>query len=179
MDKLTKVFRDGEVLYAQDLNTVSEKVNEIVDEINEGGGDLPAGAVTTDKIADKAVTMDKLSQDVQEAIGSGGGGGDAELSLETFSGTLLMAQAGKYYRATEAVETLSVILPALDNPTTTKSLMIHFTAGLVPNVNISAADGVPVSFYIGYTIDAGAEYELNIMFNGGKWIVAYGVIANA
>lgn len=178
MDKLTKVFRDGEVLYAQDLNTVSEKVNEIVDEINEGGGDLPDGSVTTGKIADEAVTMDKLSQEVQEAIGSGGGG-DAELSLETFSGTLLMAQAGKYYRATEAVETLSVVLPALDSPTTTKSLMIHFTAGLVPNVNISAADGVPVSFYIGYTIDAAAEYELNIMFNGGKWIVAYGVISNA
>ena len=123
--------------------------------------------------------MDKLSQEVQEAIGSGGGGGDAELSLETFSGTLLMAQAGKYYRATAEVETLSVVLPALDNPTTTKSLMIHFTAGLVPNVNITAADGVPVSFYIGYTIDAGAEYELNIMYNGGKWIVAYGVISNA
>lgn len=33
MDKLTKIFQSGEVLQAQDLNTIKEKVNELVDKV--------------------------------------------------------------------------------------------------------------------------------------------------
>lgn len=168
MDKLTKVFRDGEVLYAQDLNTVSEKVNEIVDEINEGGGALPAGSVTTDKIADEAVTMDKLSQDVQEAIGSGGGG----MTVETFSGVLLLAETDKYYRVTEAVNTLTVQLPAISG-NQVKSIILGVTMGNAPAVTFTAADGKDIRYVDGFLLKALGIYEINILYNGLNWSVAY------
>lgn len=170
MDKLTKVFRDGEVLYAQDLNTVSEKVNEIVDEINEGGGALPDGSVTTEKIADEAVTMDKLSQDVQEAIGSGGGGDG--MTVETFSGVLLLAETDKYYRATEAVNTLTVQLPAISG-NQVKSIILGVTMGNAPAVTFTAADGKDIRYVDGFLLKALGIYEINILFNGLNWSVAY------
>lgn len=38
MEKLTKIFQSGDVLMAQDLNNISSKVNELVDNANTGGG---------------------------------------------------------------------------------------------------------------------------------------------
>lgn len=38
MDKLTKTFQSGEVLKAQDLNSIKDKVNELVEGVNTGSG---------------------------------------------------------------------------------------------------------------------------------------------
>lgn len=35
MDKSTKTFKTGEILYAKDLNAIVAKVNEIVAEVNK------------------------------------------------------------------------------------------------------------------------------------------------
>lgn len=48
MDKLTKTFQAGEVLKAQDLNNMSAKVNEIVDNVNTGGSGGSGGSITVD-----------------------------------------------------------------------------------------------------------------------------------
>ena len=86
--------------------------------------------------------------------------------------------AGHYYRKAEAAENLNIILPAVSDNTRTKSIMVHLVGGTTPNVQFSSADSKSIAYYDGFAIESGVEYELNIMFNGSKWIVAYGIITN-
>lgn len=50
MDKLTKEFQSGEVLKAQDLNIIKDKINELVDGSNTGGGGLVSELLITDQV---------------------------------------------------------------------------------------------------------------------------------
>lgn len=103
---------------------------------------------------------------------------EVELVVESFSGAQLTAFAGHYYRKAEAAENLNIILPAVSDNTRTKSIMVHLVGGTTPNVQFSSADSKSIAYYDGFAIESGVEYELNIMFNGSKWIVAYGIITN-
>lgn len=103
---------------------------------------------------------------------------EVELVVESFSGAQLTAFAGHYYRKAEAAENLNIILPAVSDNTRTKSIMVHLVGGTTPNVQFSSADSKSIAYYDGFAIESGVEYELNIMFNGSKWIVAYGIIGN-
>ena len=103
---------------------------------------------------------------------------EVELVVESFSGAQLTAFAGHYYRKAEAAENLNIILPAVSDNTRTKSIMVHLVGGTTPNVQFSSADSKTIAYYDGFAIESGVEYELNIMFNGSKWIVAYGIIIN-
>lgn len=50
MDKLTKIFQSGEVLKAQDLNTIKDKINELVEGANnESGGPIANELIVTDQ----------------------------------------------------------------------------------------------------------------------------------
>lgn len=104
---------------------------------------------------------------------------EVELVTSSFSGAQLTAFAGHYYRKAEAAENLNIILPAVSDITRTKSIMVHLVGGTDPNVQFSSADSKAIAYYDGFSIESGVEYELNIMFNGSKWIVAYGIIDNA
>ena len=246
IDKLTKVFKDGDVLYAGDLNPVVDKVNELVDAVNEGGGggsDIPDGAVTTAKLADGAVTESKtdaafltkvlktgykflgvaaiadtpavptqnvvliaseagtysgygltVSQsdgvcaflyDVAAAtpawvklpLGIPFGGGGSGMTAEEFTGVLLQAQADRYYRGGEAVNSLTVQLPAMSG-NDVKSIILGITTGSTPLLNFTAADGKAIRFVDGWLIKASSTYEINILYNGLNWTVAYVVISN-
>lgn len=104
---------------------------------------------------------------------------EVELIVESFSGAQLTAFVGHYYRKSEAAENLNIILPAVSDNTRTKSIMVNLVGGTNPNVQFSSADSKAIAYYDGFSIESGVEYELNIMFNGNKWIVAYGIIGNA
>lgn len=104
---------------------------------------------------------------------------EVELVVESFSGAQLTAFVGHYYIKSEAAENLNIILPAVSDNTRTKSIMVNLVGGTNPNVQFSSADSKTIAYYDGFSIESGVEYELNIMFNGNKWIVAYGIIDNA
>lgn len=104
--------------------------------------------------------------------------GDKEdrVVIEVVSGETLSALVNRYYRFDSPVNTLAVTLPTIpaeENPRL-KSLVLSFTTGDAPSVEISA--DADVDYFSGYSIDANTSYELNIMFNGSKWVVAYGVV---
>ena len=103
---------------------------------------------------------------------------ETELLIESFDGETLQAEVGKYYNAEEPVENLTITLPAISDLTKTKSIMVCLTGGTTPNVQFVSADSKPISYYDGFNIESGVEYELNIMFTGSRWVVAYGVIAS-
>lgn len=78
MDKLTKTFQSGEVLKAQDLNTVKDKVNELVDNVNTGGSggggsitvDSSLSTTSTNPVQNKVVTAE-LKKKVDSEYGKG------------------------------------------------------------------------------------------------------------
>lgn len=117
-------------------------------------------------------------------INAAGGGGSVDVSgkenslvIETFSGTTLTAAAGKYYRATANVGTLAITLPTMaTNVTKPQGMIISFTTGSSPAVTISSAGSQTINYFSDYAIEASKSYELNCMWNGTKWIIAYGTI---
>jgi len=89
--------------------------------------------------------------------------------------TQLTVEPDKYYSIAGSVGTLAVTLPDLSGATKLQSVMLSFTAGSSPDVTFKAAGSAAISYFSGYAIEAGKNYELNLLFNGTKWIVAYGV----
>ncbi len=241
MDILDKTFEDGKVLYADDLNPMVEKVNELVEAVNEGGivgppgpqgekgdkGDTgatgPAGPAGPQgekgdtgatgpqgpqgekgEKGDKGDTGATGSQGPQGEKGDTGATGpqgpqgekgdtgatgpqgpqgnpgtDApQIQAVTFSGNTLTAAVNRYHRATAAVNTLAVILPAVSGDVI-QTVMIGLTAGTTPNVSFTSADGKTIRYADGFQIEAGGEYEINAMYNGLNWSVAYVKFATA
>lgn len=120
--------------------------------------------------------------DAIAAVNTGGGSVDVSgkedaLVIETFSGASLTAAVGKYYKATANVGTLAITLPTMQtNVTKPVGLMLSFTTGASPAVTISSAGSQTIEYFADYAIAANKSYELNCMWNGSKWIVAYGTI---
>ena len=85
---------------------------------------------------------------------------------------------GKYYVITQPVGTLSISLVGNSNGLI-RNAIVKFKTGSSPAVTISSASGYNVKYFDGYKIEANTEYELNFVFNGQEWIVAYGVIEQA
>jgi hypothetical protein len=90
--------------------------------------------------------------------------------------TAILAQVNTYYNVAGTVTNLAITLPVIADATKVQSVVVAFTTDTTPAVTISTSDNTSVSYFDGYSIDASTEYELNIMFNGTKWVVAYGVI---
>lgn len=93
------------------------------------------------------------------------------MTIQSASGTTLTAEDNTYYRFDEVVDTLNITLPTVSSKGT---VILNFTTGFTPAITIQSSQ--PVSYFSGYSIYPNTTYELNIMFNGLKWIVAYGTI---
>lgn len=90
----------------------------------------------------------------------------------------LTPSAGSYTRFLYAQNTVAVELPAIPaNTTTALALSIYMETGSSPAVTFTSADNTPIAYFDGFAIDANTEYEINCLFNGAKWILAYGVVA--
>ncbi|QUR46167.1 SGNH/GDSL hydrolase family protein [Bacteroides xylanisolvens] len=75
MDKLTKEFKSGEVLKAQDLNSIKDKVNELVEGVNTGSGttitvDSSLSTTSTNPVQNKVIT-EELNKKVLKVDGKG------------------------------------------------------------------------------------------------------------
>lgn len=133
-----------------------------------GQGDLKiSGDVTKNEFDVLETTVETLNQ----------GLGDKEdrVPIEIVSGETLAAKAGRYYRFDEAVNTLAITLPNVEDTTRVKVLELFFTTGNSPQITING-NGAGVKYFSGFAIEPNTTYELNIMFNGNEWIVAYGTV---
>lgn len=84
---------------------------------------------------------------------------------------------GTYYNITDAISTATFNLPSVTDNTKLSALELFFTTGSsTPTVTITPQSGDTVSYFSGYAIEASKSYELNILWNGTKWIVAYAVV---
>ena len=82
-----------------------------------------------------------------------------------------------YYNITDTVSSMTLPLPSVSDNTHLSTLTVSFTTGSsTPSVTITPASGDTVSYFAGYGIEASTSYELNFMWNGTKWIVAYAII---
>lgn len=96
-------------------------------------------------------------------------------TIVTASGTTLIAEDNTYYRFDAVVNSLTVTLPA-SNGNGLKNVVANFTTGNAPAITINSADSKEVSFFSGFSVEPNLSYELNMLFNGVKWVVGYGVI---
>lgn len=97
-------------------------------------------------------------------------------SIVVSNETTLNVENNTYYRFDNEVNTLNIVLPTINRTLNIESLILNFTTGTTPAVTISSSDNKTIAYFDGYSIVANTTYELNIMYNGSKWIVAYGII---
>lgn len=101
------------------------------------------------------------------------------IGIVNVSGTIstLTTEIEKYYKIASTVNTLAVILPAMENATSLKTVSIGLTVGATPNITFTSADSKPISYYGNYGYDnINSEYEISCLFNGTKWIIANTVV---
>lgn len=101
---------------------------------------------------------------------------DALTVVTQGSTATLTAALGKYYRFTTNVGTLAITLPAVSDATKVQGVMFSFTTGSSPAVTISSADSKTIKYFSDYAIEASKRYELNCIFNGTEWVIAYGTV---
>lgn len=97
------------------------------------------------------------------------------IEVITATGETLTTAVSRYYRFDEVVNTLNIKLPTITETNKVSNIVIAFTTGDAPAISITS-DNKDISYFSGYSIEPNTTYELNIMFNGLKWIVAYGVV---
>ena len=84
---------------------------------------------------------------------------------------------GKYYNITSTVSSMTLNLPTIADNSVLSVIAVYFTTGSgTPTVAITSANSATISYFSGYEIKASTTYELNILWNGTKWIVAHATI---
>lgn len=89
--------------------------------------------------------------------------------------TTLTAEIGKYYVFAGTVGTMAITLPTPTDTTKVKSIGFYMTTGANTNVTFSNG-GTTVKKYDGFVIDSNKTVEVNGLFNGSNWVMAYAVI---
>lgn len=163
-----------EVAKTGDVNwrTFGTGMVRITNETTSGGDNSSVGGDDYDIIMGAHGIIVNLSM----AVDSHSGGGGA-IPIEN---TLPQKLTPNVYYALDTPLTgaVSVELPEIEetNIITTIS-MNFFTAADFTGLSFLPSTGVTISYYDGYLLEAEKEYELNLLFNGVKWIVSYAVIS--
>ena len=84
--------------------------------------------------------------------------------------TAINAAVNTYYEVAGEVGVLAITLPTPTDLTKVSMVVLHLTAGTTPNVVIGST--AVIDYSAAYDISASKEYEINCLFNGGKWVVA-------
>lgn len=128
---------------------------------------------TKKEITETYATIDSLSNvvgyEVDEDVIT-----EEATSIIAVSGETLSVEPSKYYKFDNVVNTLNISLPTIGDTNRLVSSIIYFTTGNEPAITITSKSSV--NYYRGYTIYPNVTYELNVMWNGSKWIVGYGII---
>ena len=91
--------------------------------------------------------------------------------------TTLTASVDNYYRFDYLVSDMTVTLTTPTNNTKLQSVILYLTTdSTVTTFDFVSSDNVPVAFFDGYQIDPDTTYEINCLYNGNSWIVAYGIV---
>ena len=103
-------------------------------------------------------------------------GKEDKMTIEAVaSGTSAITAAEyKYYVIQGTVGNLTVTLPTPEDLTKVQSIGFYFTAGASPSVTFSHSS--TVYYYDGFAIEANKTYEINALWNGQNWVIAYAVI---
>jgi len=106
------------------------------------------------------------------------GGKEDKMAIVAVSSgtTALNAELNKYYRFDSNVGTLGITLPSVSGVTELKGIVFSFTTGSTPAVTFTSTGGVSIDYQTDYTINASIQYEINAIYNGSKWIIAYATI---
>lgn len=100
-----------------------------------------------------------------------------DIVSSTVSNLPATLSVGTYYNISDTVSSMTLQLPAVTDNSHLSIIAVYFTTGSgTPSVNITSANSATISYFSGYAIKASTTYELNIMWNGTKWIVAYATI---
>ena len=108
------------------------------------------------------------------ADGKSYGGNEAITIVPLYDETELTAYVKNYYRFNSPVNTLNINLMIPTETHKLQSLVLFFTTGDAPQITFNA--GYDIKYFKGYSIEPNTTYEINLMFNGNKWIVAHGII---
>ena len=82
-----------------------------------------------------------------------------------------------YALSTALTGAVTVTLPSVSDTAHMASIALSFETGSgFTSLTITPPTGVTVSYYDGYAIEASKEYEINLLWNGTKWIVSYAVV---
>ncbi|MBO4787057.1 MAG: hypothetical protein J5510_08320, partial [Prevotella sp.] len=83
-----------------------------------------------------------------------------------------------YALSTALTGAVTVTLPSVSDTAHVSSIALSFETGSgFTSLTITPPTGVTVSYYDGYSIEASKEYEINLLWNGSKWIVSYALIS--
>lgn len=127
---------------------------------------LPTNSELTTLLNGKANTSDLAEVATNVATKQ-----DKMLIVQVASGTTAInAAVNTYYEVAGEVGTLAITLPTPTDLTKVSMVVVHLTAGTTPNVVIGSTE--TIDFAAAYDISASKEYEINCLYNGGKWIVA-------
>lgn len=119
------------------------------------------------------VDGDNLS-DLVDILDKGLGDKEDRVPVEVVSGETLTAKVGRYYRFDDVVNTIEVNLPKVEETDRLKSIVLSFTTG--DNQAVTITSDEEIAYFTGYSIESNTTYEINLTFNGTKWIVAYGIV---
>lgn len=89
------------------------------------------------------------------------------------SSSSFTAAVENYYRFASAVGTMTITLPA-PSDSYTHSIFFKFTTGSSPAVTFSSSKSI--IYYSDFAIEASKTYEVNALYNGTEWIVAFATI---
>lgn len=187
----TPKIAENAVTSAKILNgavTTNKIASEAVtgNEIAEGAVDtyqLAEGAVTEDelgdsavataKIQDGAITAAKISPDVP--LGS-------KMAIVTLASgtTSIIAQTDKYYVVVGTTNTLTITLPSMVGADEVKGCVVYLKTGTLAEgsgITITTANpNESVVYYDGFEWADTTTYELNCVWNGAAWVIAYGIV---
>lgn len=97
---------------------------------------------------------------------------DALLETIASGTTTLNAEIGKYYVFAGTVGTLAIALPIPADVTKVYNIGFYMTTGASANVTFSNS-GTTVKYYDGFVIDNSKTVEVNALWNGQNWVLAY------
>lgn len=97
------------------------------------------------------------------------------ISIVSNPANSLVVNTNTFYRWDQALNTLVVDLPNMTNVTRVCTVVMNFITGNSPSITIRSTWNY-ISYIEGYSIEPNKVYELNIIWSGFAWIVAYGLI---
>lgn len=89
---------------------------------------------------------------------------------------LFEPDADTYQRFDVPVTSLDVHLPEISDTTKVHTIVLSVETGQNASIVFSYPQGTSVEYFDGFLIEDNKKYEINCLFNGQKWIIAYGVI---